>query len=283
MTASIVPTASTRPVAIAVAPNGARRTRAEHPDVPLTPREIARAAAQSAEAGAAMIHLHVRDKSGAHTLDPGIYREAIAEIRREVRDRMIVQITTDSLGQYTPREQMAVVREVRPEAVSLALRELCPDLNAEAEFRDFLAFMKRERIAPQFILYDPADVVRFALLHERGTIPYQRPPVIYVLGRYLLEGRPEPPDLLPYLHAAQPGALFSCFMVCAFSAAEAACGLAGALLGGDVRVGFENNILLPDGRRAPDNAALIRAVADPLADLSLRPEEADAMRERYLV
>jgi uncharacterized protein (DUF849 family) len=251
--------------------------------VPLTPREIAYAAAQSAEAGAAMIHLHVRDKSGAHTLDAGIYREAITEIRREVRDRMIIQITTDSLGLYPARDQMNVVREVRPEAVSLALRELSPDTGSESEFRDFLIFMKRERIAPQFILYDPVDVARFALLQERGIIPYERPPVIYVLGRYLVEGRPEAPDLLPYLHAAQPAALFATFMVCAFSAAEAACGVAGAVLGGDVRVGFENNILLPDGRRAPDNGALVRAVIDPLAALSLKPEEADAMRERYLV
>lgn len=272
-----------RKVAIAVAPNGARRTREEHPSVPLTPREIAYAAAASVEAGAAMIHLHIRDPRGEHTLNADIYKEAIAEIRRAVRHRLIIQITTDSLSLFTPRDQMTVVRDVRPEAVSLALRELCPDRASEAEFIDFLQFIKRERIAPQFILYDPADIERFAQLRDRGIIPYEHPPVIYVLGRYLTEGRPQPADLVPYLKAAEPAELFARFMVCAFSPAEAACCIAGALLGGDVRVGFENNILLPNGRLAPDNAALIRAVVEPLGDLDIAPLEADEMRESYLV
>jgi 3-keto-5-aminohexanoate cleavage enzyme len=272
-----------RSVAIAVAPNGARRTREEHPGVPLTPREIAYAAAGAAEAGAAMIHLHIRTPQGEHTLDPGIYGEALSELRREVRDRMIVQITTDSLGKFRARDQMAVVREVRPEAVSLALRELCPDMASESEFGEFLKFMKRERIGPQFILYDASDVVRYALLVERELIPWRNAPVIFVLGRYQLESQPQPKDLLPLFEAAKPADVFATFMTCAFSPAEAACGIAGAMLGGDVRVGFENNILLPDGRRAPDNAALVRAVADPLSALSLAPEEVDAMRERYLV
>ncbi|MCC6735639.1 MAG: 3-keto-5-aminohexanoate cleavage protein [Bauldia sp.] len=272
-----------RSVAIAVAPNGARRTRDEHSGVPLTPREIAYAAAGAAEAGAAMIHLHIRTPEGDHTLDPGIYREALSELRREIRNRMIVQITTDSLGKFSARDQMAVVREVRPEAVSLALRELCPDAAAEAGFAEFLWFAKRERIAPQFILYDATDVVRYALLVDREIIPWRNAPVIFVLGRYLLASEPQPHDLLPFFEAARPREIFSTFMTCAFSPAEAACGIAGALLGGDVRVGFENNILLPDGRLAPDNAALVRAVVDPLACLSLVPEDVDAMRERYLV
>src|SRR5690606_31365073 len=136
-----------RSVAIAVAPNGARRTREEHPRVPLTPREIAYAAAAAAEAGAAMIHLHIRTPDGEHTLDPATYREALDELRREIGHRMIVQITTDSLGRFSPRDQMSVVREVRPEAVSLALRELCPDVASEAEFAEFLRFLRRERIA----------------------------------------------------------------------------------------------------------------------------------------
>ncbi|MCW5713292.1 MAG: 3-keto-5-aminohexanoate cleavage protein [Bauldia sp.] len=272
-----------RSVAIAVAPNGARRTREEHPGVPLAPREIAYAAAAAAEAGAAMIHLHIRTPQGEHTLDPGIYGEALSELRREVRNRMIVQITTDSLGKFRPRDQMAVVREVRPEAVSLALRELCPDAASEAEFAEFLKFVKRERIAPQFILYDANDVVRYALLVDREIIPWRNAPVIFVLGRYQLETEPQPHDLLPLFEAAKPVETFATFMTCAFSPAEASCGIAGALLGGDIRVGFENNILLPDGRLAPDNVALVRAVVEPLSGLSLVPEDVDAMRERYLV
>jgi uncharacterized protein (DUF849 family) len=216
-------------------------------------------------------------------LDADIYKEAIAEIRREVRDRLLIQITTDSLGQYKPREQMAVVSGVRPEAVSLAIRELCPDPAAEPAFGEFLRFLKREHIAPQFILYDAGDIRRLADLIARGVVPYTDPPIIYVLGRYQSTGAPQPADLLPYFAAAAPAPVFARFMVCAFSPAEAACGLAGALMGGDIRVGFENNILLPDGKLAPDNSALIRAVADPLAALALPPAGIDETRAKYIV
>lgn len=69
--------ASTRPVAplvIAVAPNGARKTKKDHPALPIEPRELAIEAASCIEKGAAMIHLHVRDASGGHSLDAGGYQ-----------------------------------------------------------------------------------------------------------------------------------------------------------------------------------------------------------------
>ncbi len=111
-------------MAIAVAPNGGRRTQADHPALPLTPAELARVAAECRDAGAAMIHTHVRDRDGDHLLDAEAYRAAIAAIRAEVGDDLVLQITSESLGRYRPEEQMAVVRATRPEAVSLALREL---------------------------------------------------------------------------------------------------------------------------------------------------------------
>src|SRR5690554_6718411 len=97
------------PFAIAVAPNGARRTKADHPRLPMLPDELARDAAEARAAGAAMIHLHVRDAEGKHSLDLGLYREAIAAVRDAVGDRLVVQATTEAVGRYTPREQMALV------------------------------------------------------------------------------------------------------------------------------------------------------------------------------
>src|SRR5688572_33343529 len=120
-----------KPVAIAVAPNGGRRTQADHPALPLTPAELARVAAECLDVGAAMIHTHVRDRDGGHLLDAEAYRAAISAIRAEVGDDLVLQITSESLGRYRAEEQMAVVRETRPEAVSLALRELSPDAAAE--------------------------------------------------------------------------------------------------------------------------------------------------------
>lgn len=250
------------PVAIAVAPNGGRRTQDDHPAVPVRAEELARVAAECAEAGAAMIHVHVRDRAQRHLLDAEAYRDAIAAIRGAVGDRLVIQITSESLGIYGPSEQMAVVRAVRPAAVSLALRELLPEDGDEAAFAEFLAWLSRERIAPQFILYDPAEATRLDGLRRRGIVPFDEPPVLYVLGRYTASQTSLPADLLPFVAEGQPA--FRRFMTCAFGRFESACTLAGALLGGGMRVGFENNLHLPGGETASSNADLVRAVAKGL-------------------
>jgi uncharacterized protein (DUF849 family) len=268
---------STRPILVAVAPNGARRTPSDHAALPMTAADLARTAAACAEAGAAMIHLHVRNAAGEHVLDADLYRQAIAAIRAAVGERMVIQVTTESAGRYFREKQMALVRDVRPEAVSLALREMCPAEDTVPDFAAFLAWLATERIAVQHILYDPADVSRLAALVERGVIPDIQPvQSLCVLGRYGARDA-KPADLLPFLAAGAER--FGRFMVCAFGPAEAGCVVAGALLGGDVRVGFENNLWLPDGELAPDNAALVAAVVDSLGRLGLAPAQADDARK----
>jgi 3-keto-5-aminohexanoate cleavage enzyme len=87
-------------VMLAVAPNGGRKTKADHPDLPLNADELARTAAECLERGASMIHLHVRDAEGQHCLDPESYRETMARICEAVGDRLVLQITSESLGRY---------------------------------------------------------------------------------------------------------------------------------------------------------------------------------------
>jgi uncharacterized protein (DUF849 family) len=246
------------PLILAVAPNGARKTKADHAALPIEPGEIARAAARCREAGASMIHLHVRDRDGRHTLDADAYRAATAAVRDAVGRDMIIQVTSESVGLYGPEQQMAMVREVRPEAVSLAVREIVPDAAHEAPAAVFLAWLAAERILPQFILYAPEDVGRFDELVRRGVIPGGPHFVLYVLGRYAKGQRSDPSDLLPFLAAGGAGGAWA---VCAFGPRETACAVTAAALGGHARVGFENNLYLPDGRLAPDNAALVAAAA----------------------
>lgn len=247
-------------VAIAVAPNGGRRMKADHPAIPLTPAELARTAAECLEAGAAMIHVHVRRPDGRHLLDADAYRQATDAIREEVGDRLVIQITTEALGIYTPAEQIAVLKGVRPQAASLALRELVPDKAAEPAFAEALAWMKRENVLPQIILYDPTEALRLSGMIRRGLVPWPDIPVLYVLGRYTVSQTSQPADLLPFLGPDQPR--FANWSVCAFGRHEAACVTAAALLGGHVRVGFENNLHLPDGNTAPSNAALVATAAE---------------------
>lgn len=250
---------------IAVAPNGGRRTKADHPAIPLTPAELARTAAECRAAGASMIHVHVRKPDGTHLLDADAYRAAISAIRAEVGEAMVVQITSEALGIYTPAEQIAVVRAVRPEAASLALRELAPNEAAEVDFCALLSWMKAENVAPQIILYEPAEAERLAAMMARGAIPLADIPVLYVLGRYTKDQTSTPADLLPFLAPGQPR--FRHWSVCAFGRHEAACVTAACLLGGHARVGFENNLLMPDGTVASSNADLVRVVAEGLRGL----------------
>lgn len=221
-----------------------------------------------------MVHVHVRDREGRHSLDVDAYRAAIDAISGACGDRLVIQVTTELLGRYGSSEQMAVVRELRPEAASLALRELAPRPEDEPAFIEFLAFVARERIAPQIILYSADDARRLVSMELRGDLPFERAPVIFVLGRYRRGERSRPADLVPFLPFIEDRR----WMVCAFGGAEAQCAIAAALLGGDVRVGFENNFLAPNGSIAPDNAALVRAVAGPLVSLGRKLATADNFR-----
>jgi uncharacterized protein (DUF849 family) len=243
----------------------------------MTAAELARAAAECLEAGAAMIHIHVRGADGAHLLDAEAYLAAIAAVRKAVRDRLMVQITTESMGVYGASHQAATVLETHPEAVSLALSELAPRSLDERPLADFLMRLKRMHVWPQFILYSPEDAKRLADLQKSGVVPFDAVAVLYVLGRYTLLRTAAPSDLLPFLGAGLPR--FAHWSVCAFGRKEAACVTAGALMGGHVRVGFENNLALPGGERAANNAALVGPIVRALDELGFAAQGVAALRE----
>ncbi|CAJ0819961.1 3-keto-5-aminohexanoate cleavage enzyme [Ralstonia flaminis] len=251
---------ASQPIAIAVAPNGARKTHVDHPALPITPDELAACARQCVEAGAAMLHLHVRRPDGTHSLEPDHYRPAIAAVQQAVGDALVLQITTEAVGIYTPEQQMASVRALQPEAISAALRELVPDAAHEAEAARFFGELAAARTAIQYILYSADDVMRYRDLRARGVLPETPHWVLFVLGRYSAGQRSDPSDLLPFLRAWSDAGEVTAnvpWAMCAFGPREADCALTAALLGGHARLGFENNMMLPDGSTAPDNAALI--------------------------
>ncbi|MFG1345815.1 3-keto-5-aminohexanoate cleavage protein [Xanthobacter autotrophicus DSM 431] len=263
------------PLIIANAPNGASRTKADHPALPMTAADLARTAAEIAEAGAALIHIHVRDAEGRHLLDADAYREATAAIRAEVGTRLVVQVTSEAAGRYKAPEQIAVVRAVRPEAVSLALREIVPDEASEPAAADFFAWLRREKVFVQIILYSAEEVVRYATLKARGVLGEGEDFPLFVLGRYTAGQVSTPADLLPFLAAGAPPRLWA---MCAFGPKENACALVAAGLGGHVRVGFENNLFAPDGTLAANNAAQVRRAAEGARHLGRPLATADDLR-----
>lgn len=259
------------PLVVIAAPNGARLEKRGHPEVPQSSAELADCAAGLVDSGVSVLHLHVRDDAGGHVLDAGRYREAISAIRQSVGDRLVLQVTTEAVGMYDRHAQMRLVRELRPEAVSLALRELCPDPSAEAAAGQFFREITGFGTWPQYILYSPDESLRFERLRQNGLFGVERPFALFVLGRYSESLRGDPGELDRFLEQFEPGAFP--WAVCCFGPAEAAAVRRAAAAGGHVRIGFENNQLLPDGTIARDNAQLVAAELATLRDsaASMRP------------
>ncbi|MCC5976468.1 MAG: 3-keto-5-aminohexanoate cleavage protein [Salinarimonas sp.] len=264
---------------IAVAPNGGRRTTADHPALPVTVEDTARTAAECCEMGAAMLHVHVRRPDQRHSLDVDLYRDVTAAVRREAGPDMVIQATTESVGLYGPDEQMAMVRALRPEAISMALRELAPDEDHKARFSEFTAWLQRENIAGQIILYDRDDTARARAWAQEGVFDPAAMSVIFVTGKYTPPTTAMPIDLLPLFNDCAD--VFRDWMLCAFGPRETGCMTLAALLGGHCRVGFENNLALPDGERAPDNAAIVAATVNALDSVGLAAATPAQLRARW--
>lgn len=265
------------PFAIAVAPNGARRTKQDHPRLPMTAAEIAREASEALEAGAAMIHLHARDRDGRHTLDAELYREAVAAVRAAVGDALVIQVTTEAVGRYAPPEQIATIDALRPESVSVALREILPEDGDEGAVADLFERMERAGTLHQIIVYDAAELARLDALRAHGVLPDAPLAVLAVAGRYSEEGARDA-ELDAFVAA---GIARHQWMACAFGPREAAFMARAAGAGGHARVGFENNLWLPDGALAPGNAAIVAATAAACAGSGRALAKADDLRASW--
>ncbi|SEG87672.1 BKACE family enzyme [Marinobacterium lutimaris] len=262
---------------IIVAPNGARRTHQDHPALPVSPEEIADAVSACVEAGAAMVHLHARTSKGEHSLEISDNIAVLEEVRRRVGDRVIIQVTTEAVGRYQPAQQMALIRALVPEAASFALRELIPSPEYETGSAEFFHWCAERNILAQYIIYSEQDLLYYLSLIERELLPKQRHHLLFVLGRYAADQQSTPDDLLPFT-ALLPRLNGRRWAVCAFGVREQECLLAAAQMGGDLRVGFENNLLTPDGKPAADNADQVLRLVAQLKQQALTPVSVDDLR-----
>ena len=268
------------PLLIMAAPNGARKSKRDHPALPVTVGEIVAEARACRDAGAAMVHAHVRDDDGRHSLDQGRYRELLEAMGEELPG-MPCQITTEQAGAYSPREQSECLLGVVPEFASVSIVEITGDQGGAAT--DFGCGALRDAGAAgvhlQYILYSPDDLALLQRLHGRGLLPAGPVDVLFVLGRYSADFRSHPDDLDPFLAAAgATGDMIRHWMVCAFGPMEYDAMVKAAGLGGQARVGFENNLQLRDGGVAPSTAALVGQLAADFATVA-GPEARNAFRE----
>jgi len=268
----------TTPLLITVAPNGAYKQAADHPALPLTAEHLAATAKQCLDAGAAMLHMHIRDAQGRHSLDVDGYREAQRVVRAAVGQEMVIQITSEAARVYQAPAQMAMVQALVPEAVSVGLRELDQPEVGEAGLSRFFGWLAQHRVMTQVIVYDVADLRRWQDLRQRGVVPDAPWSLLFVLGRYSVGQTSSPADLLPFVQAHTGPETWS---MCAFGAGEHACAATAAALGGHARVGFENNLLLNTGERAPGNADLVAQLAHTAASLNRPLATAQQAREWF--
>lgn len=263
-----------KPLLITVAPNGARKSKQDHPALPISPQELAQTAVECSEAGAAMIHLHVRDPDGRHSILPRHYAPALEAVQNAVGDSMIIQVTSESAGVYNRHQQEEAIRTLMPSHVSVGLRELVPDEDAYDDAARLFSDLLSNGTLIQYILYDLTDLKYFKALVRKGVIPGNRHFVLLVLGRYDVN-KAQANTLKAMLCEVTPEMEWMC---CAFGPRELAVMQEVTRLGGHVRVGFENNTQLPDGRTVANNSELVHEVAEEAKKQQRQLAAADWLR-----
>ncbi len=248
-----------------VAPNGARRGKADHAALPLTDAEVIATTHACKKAGADGVHLHLRDANAQHLLDASRY-QALLDQLADLGPDFFLQVTSEAAGKYSADDQRAMVRQLRPAHVSVALREMVRSPEDWPIARDFYHWAADAGVGVQHILYSPDDVHSFAQACDRGDVPGPALQVIFVQGSYANGSRDAVPledYLRPLINTTDLD-----WMVCAFGADETACLMRAAELGGKARVGFENSLLNADGTVAKDNAERVRNVDAALRTLT---------------
>ena len=250
--------------AIMVAPNGARRGQDDHPALPVTDHQLIATASACFDAGADGIHLHIRDHDGLHLLDAGRYRLLLDRLS-DTLPGLYLQVTSEAAGRYDAATQQRVIRELRPENVSVALREMVRAEEDWPKARAFYDWAAEQAVAIQHIVYSPDDLDRFIQAAEAGWIPGTHHLMQLVLGSYNGTRVSRPADLDPFTDRMRRSAHSFDWMLCAFGPEETECLVAAHRQGGKLRVGFENSLWHADGRLARDNAERVESVQRALA------------------
>ena len=245
---------------ITVAPTGSGSQWQKTPHLPIAPAEIAEEAVKAYEAGASVAHIHVRDpKTKAPWPDVELYRE----VTKRIRDKcdMIVQLTTGGGGPYgISIEQRMCALELSPEFASLNVATMTFGdgvfMNQPEVVEKVAATMRDRGIKPEIECYDVGHIELALGLLEKGLVkdPLRISLVLGVKG-----GIPSTPENLIHMQRSLP---VSCrWNVITTGRAQFPLLTLGMILGGDVRVGMEDNIYLAKGVLAQGNAELVSKIA----------------------
>ncbi len=241
---------------ITAALTGAEVTKELQPNLPVTPDEIAQAAYACYLAGASIVHVHARDKKGESTQDYAVYKEIKEKI--EAKCNIIVQPSTGGATWHTPEERLQPV-ELKPEMATLSCGtcNFGSDvfMNTQEYMEKFAQRMLELGVKPEIEAFERGMIQNALNLLKKGLLksPVHFDFVLGVPGA--CPGTPE--DLLHMLRCIPEG---STWTVAGIGRAETPLATMAIILGGHVRVGFEDNIYYSKGVLAESNAQLVERI-----------------------
>jgi len=248
--------------------------------VPVTPEQIANSAIEAAQAGAAVVHIHVREPStGKGSRNPDYYREVVERVRASETD-VVLNLTTGMGGDLVlgaieqplpvdqagtdmagATERMVHVRELLPEICTLDAGTMnfaaggeYIMVNTPGMVREMARQMKELGVKPEVEVFDTGDLVLLNEIVKEGIID---DPSMVQLCMGIPYGAPNDPlTMAAMVNNLPPGAVFSAFSIGRFQLAYAA---QAVLFGGNVRVGLEDNVYLSKGVLASNGDLVTRA------------------------
>lgn len=262
---------------ITCALTGSADTVGKSPAVPVTPKQIAAAALDAAKAGAAVVHIHVRDpETGKPSMDLEHYRETVGRIRETGSD-LVINLTTGPGGRFVPGDVEPVIGaegttmkapETRMRHIVDLLPEICTldvatmnfgahaMVNVPKHLRIMADRAKELGVKPELEVFDSGHVLLARKLIEEGHISS---PALFQLCLGIPWGAPATPESMAFMKSLLPeDAIWSGFGISRteFPMVAQAC-----MLGGHTRVGLEDNLYMGRGELAKSNAQLVeRAV-----------------------
>ncbi|MBL8967378.1 MAG: 3-keto-5-aminohexanoate cleavage protein, partial [Spirochaetaceae bacterium] len=263
-------------IVITCACTGAETTKEQNPALPISPEEVQKAAVEAREAGAAILHLHVRTPEGKPTQDPARFKEVIDAIRRKTD--IVIEITTGGAVGDTAEERLRPVALLEPEMASLD----CGTVNFGDEYivndlptmRAFAAEFRARKVRPTLECFDLGHVYASRILLKEGLI---EAPLHYGFVMNVPAALPySVPNLQAMIDAIPEGSDFT-VMGIGRSSLPAQFGAIAA--GGWIRVGFEDNVFFSKGVLAKSNAELVERAARIAHEAGLAPATPDEVRQ----
>ncbi|WP_323796031.1 3-keto-5-aminohexanoate cleavage protein [Nisaea sp.] len=262
---------------ITCAVTGSADTTGKSPAVPVTPKQIADAALDAGKAGAAVVHIHVRDpETGKASMDLELYRETVGRIRETGSD-IVINLTTGPGGRFIPGDiepiDFAAGTSLKaPETRMQHIADLLPDIctldvatlnfgehamvNVPKHLRAMADRAKELGVTPELEVFDSGHILLAKQLIKEGHL---KSPALFQLCLGIPWGAPATPEGMAFMKSLLPeDAMWSAFGI---SRGEFPMVAQATMLGGHTRVGLEDNLYMARGEMAKSNAQLVeRAV-----------------------